>query len=97
MLKRAKASSHVFRELSLTGKNADGNYLNAVIDLAFLEDDTWVIVDYKTDKNPQQSLEAYQKQLNYYGQLLTEFTGKKVKEKILYFLRLPQDQAVKVQ
>jgi len=95
LLKRAKASSHVFRELSLTGKNPDGVYLNAVIDLAFLEDGAWVVVDYKTDQDSQRGLEAYQKQIGHYSELLETFTGLKVKESCLYFLR--QDQVVKVQ
>jgi ATP-dependent helicase/nuclease subunit A len=87
LLQRAKASSQVFRELSLTGKNADGVYLNAVIDLAFLEDGAWVVVDYKTDKDTQRGMESYQKQLGYYSGLLETFTHLKVKEAYLYFLR----------
>jgi ATP-dependent exoDNAse (exonuclease V) beta subunit len=95
LLKRARASSHIFRELSLTGKNSDGVYLNAVIDLAFLEDGAWVVVDYKTDQDSQRGLEAYQKQIGHYSGLLETFTGLTVKESCLYFLR--QDQVVKVQ
>jgi ATP-dependent exoDNAse (exonuclease V) beta subunit len=87
LLKRAKGSTYVFKELSLTGKTAEGKLLNAVIDLAFLEADEWIIVDYKTDRDPRRGQEAYRRQLNYYGQLLEEFTHKKVKEKHLYFLR----------
>ncbi len=98
LLKRAKQSSRVFRELSLTGKNSEGNNLNAVIDLAFLEDGAWVVVDYKTDRQPERGLEDYRKQISYYSGLLeTFFKDKniKVKESYLYFLR--QDQVVKVQ
>jgi ATP-dependent exoDNAse (exonuclease V) beta subunit len=87
LLQRAKKSSHIFRELPLTGKSPDGISLNAVIDLAFLEDDQWVVVDYKTDRDMEKEKEKYRQQLDYYGKLLTEFTGKKVKETHLYFLR----------
>jgi len=96
LLHRAKRSGKVFRELSLTGKgDADiEKAINAVIDLAFLEDDQWVLVDYKTDKDPSRGLEAYRKQLDHYGNLLKRFTGKSVKEKQLYFLRLNRTERV---
>ncbi len=87
LLKRAKKSGQVFRELSLTGKGAEGKTLNAVIDLAFLEQDQWVLVDYKTDKDPSRGLESYRQQLDHYARLLETFTGRKVKEKTLFFLR----------
>ncbi len=96
LLQRAKASSQVFRELSLSGKNAEGKNLNAVIDLAFLEDGAWVVVDYKTDKDSQRGLEAYQKQIGYYGGLLEQFTQLPVKEAYLYFLRPDQTVSVKL-
>ncbi|HUO58240.1 MAG TPA: PD-(D/E)XK nuclease family protein, partial [bacterium] len=87
ILRRAKKSPHVFRELPLTGKSPDGSFLNAIVDLAFLEGDEWVVVDYKTDKDMEKDLGKYRQQLGYYGELLTRFTGKKVKESWLYFLR----------
>jgi ATP-dependent helicase/nuclease subunit A len=90
LLIRAKKSTQVFRELSLTGKNPEGVFLNAVIDLAFLEDGAWVVVDYKTDHDPQRGLESYRKQIGYYSELLETFTGLKVKEARLYFLRKDQ-------
>jgi len=90
LLMRAKKSTQVFRELSLTGKNPEGAFLNAVIDLAFLEEGAWVVVDYKTDHDPQRSLESYRKQISYYSELLETFTGLKVKEARLYFLRKDQ-------
>ncbi len=87
ILQRARASKNSFRELPLTGKQKDGTFINAVIDLAFLEGEEWVIVDYKTDQDPERLKEKYRQQLEYYGGLLTQFTGRKVKEKRLYFLR----------
>ena len=90
LLKRAKKSTQVFRELSLTGKNSEGNNLNAVIDLAFVEEGAWVVVDYKTDHDPQRGLDAYRKQIGHYSELLETFTGLKVKEACLYLLRKDQ-------
>ncbi len=87
LLQRAKRSGKAFRELPVTGQNPDGSFLNAVIDLAFLEGDEWVVVDYKTDRDTEKLKDKYRQQLVYYGDLLTRFTGKKVKEAHLYFLR----------
>jgi ATP-dependent exoDNAse (exonuclease V) beta subunit len=94
ILQRARKPKNVFHELPITGKQDDGTFLNAVIDLAFLEEGAWVVVDYKTDQDPQRELEAYQKQIHYYVGLLETFTGLKVKESYLYFLR--QNQVIKI-
>jgi len=64
----------------------DGTLVRGVMDLIFKEDGGWVIVDYKTDdfeKFPERK-EAYQNQLNMYGELWEKMTGEKVKEKILH-------------
>ena len=94
LLKRARQSSKVFKELSLTGKTSEGTYLNAVVDLAFLENDKWVVVDYKTDQDQYRGLESYRKQIGYYSGLLESFTGLKVKNSYLYFLRLDHVEPV---
>ena len=87
LLQRAKKSPHVFRELPLAGKTSSGQFLNAIVDLAFLEGDEWVVVDYKTDRDMEKQKEKYREQLGYYGELLTQFTGRKVKETYLHFLK----------
>jgi len=87
LIQRARISKNYFRELPVTGKQKDGTFINAVLDLAFLEDDQWVIVDYKTDQNMETRKEKYKEQLGYYGDLLTQFMGRKVKETFLYFMR----------
>src|SRR5581483_5832170 len=89
-MQRARGSKKVFRELPLTIKQDDGIYLNAVLDLAFLEDDQWVLVDYKSDQNQDERKEKYKKQLGLYGEILEKLTDKKVKSRNLYFLRTQQ-------
>ena len=96
LLQRAKKSSHVFRELPLAGKTSSGDFLNAIVDLAFLEGEEWVVVDYKTDQKKSVSLAKYKEQLGYYGELLTNFTSKPVKESYLYFLRFPENPVERV-
>jgi ATP-dependent exoDNAse (exonuclease V) beta subunit len=87
LLQRAKFSGKVFRELPLTGRQADGAYLNAVLDLAFLEKDGWVIVDYKTDQDTERLASKYREQLGHYAKLLEKVTGRNVKEAHLFFVR----------
>ncbi len=65
--------------------------VQGIIDLCFIENDKWVIVDYKTnqitDKNtPEALLEHYKNQLIIYKKALENITGKKVKEAGIYFL-----------
>ncbi len=87
LLQRAKKSPQVFRELPLSGKTSAGEFLNAIMDLAFLEGNEWVIVDYKTDQDMEREKDKYKEQLGYYSQLLEKFTNYKVKEVFLYFVR----------
>ena len=64
--------------------------LQGIIDCAFREGDTWVILDYKTDrgKTPEQLLEEYLPQLQWYSLALEKLTGQRVKEMALYSLSL---------
>jgi ATP-dependent exoDNAse (exonuclease V) beta subunit len=51
----------------------DGRLLEGVIDLAFVEQDRWVVVDFKSD-----SLNAarYERQLQWYLYALSKLTGR---------------------
>ena len=60
------------------------------MDTAFLEDDQWVVVDYKTDrvKSGEELVRRYAVQLRIYSEALERLTGKKVKERYIYSFRL---------
>ena len=49
MLERARAAERCHRELPVHLRLEDGRLLEGVIDLAFLEQDRWVVVDFKSD------------------------------------------------
>lgn len=83
--KRIRSAREVFRELPVT-VNKNGETRDGRIDLAFLEDEQWVLVDYKTDHDPEQRLESYEAQVRFYADLLQEATSRKVKEAVLVFL-----------
>ena len=59
--------------------------MQGVIDLAFLEEDGWVLLDYKTDnlteENEEKLKKAYSVQLDLYAEALNKITNVKVKEK----------------
>ena len=59
-----------------------------MIDLCFLEDGRWVLVDYKTDAADGLTLlDRYALQLQWYAKALAQITGKPVKETLLFGLR----------
>ncbi len=71
----------------------DVTLVQGIIDLWFVEDDQVVLVDFKSDRVPENQQEAtffaqrYQAQLEYYAQALELSLGKKVKAKIIWALR----------
>ena len=79
-------------------KAADSNELvliQGIIDAWFEEKDGLVIVDYKTDRvkegEEQTLLDHYQVQLQYYARALSQITGKRVKEAVIYSLTIQKE------
>lgn len=74
--------------------------LQGIIDAWFEEDDGLVLVDYKTDRVKEGGenilLDRYQIQLFYYAKALTQITGKKVKEAVIYSLALQKEIPVPI-
>ena len=70
--------------------------VQGVVDCAFMEDDGWVLVDYKTDRVEDEEAfrEAYRPQLKWYAEAVRELTGKPVKETWLYALSRRQAYSV---
>lgn len=64
--------------------------VQGVIDLCFVENGEWVVVDYKTDNvkkaDAQQAAEKYRVQLSMYARALTDITQIPVKQKVIYYL-----------
>ena len=70
--------------------------VQGIIDCAFIEDNQWVIVDYKTDfyqdaKQRDGLLNEYGIQINLYAEALTALTGMPVKEKIIAFITMQEN------
>ncbi len=76
LLRRARAAARCHREYPVTLELEGGGLLDGVIDLAFVENGTWIIVDFKTDIGVNSELrESYTRQLQWYGYALTRITG----------------------
>ncbi len=76
-------------EASPEGEAPSTEVLEGVIDLAFQEEDGWVIADYKTDVGTDPDfptrLEEYRRQVDLYARAWSRLTGEPVKERLLFF------------
>ena len=69
-----------------TGSDADGRVaVQGVIDLCYIEDGQWVLLDYKTDRSRDvEAIKAhYKRQLDTYSRALESITGIRVKRRVL--------------
>ncbi len=64
--------------------------VQGVIDLCYLEEEEWVLIDFKTDYvvSPEELWQRYRMQVGFYRQALEKATGRKVRRWGLYSLRL---------
>jgi ATP-dependent exoDNAse (exonuclease V) beta subunit len=80
LLRRARTASGrdaCRRETPVSWTAPDGTMIEGVVDLAFEEDGSWVVIDYKTDRDvARASLERYQRQLAVYVAAIAEATGR---------------------
>jgi ATP-dependent helicase/nuclease subunit A len=82
LVERARAAERCHRELPVHLRLEDGRLLEGVIDLAFVEQGRWVVVDFKSDAA---SLARYERQVQWYLYALRRLTGR---EGVGYLLRI---------
>ena len=93
LIARARASSRVERELPLVTVDAD-RVSEGYVDLAFREEAGWVLVDYKSDRDPSPETEAgYERQVQAYASMLRE-TGEPVAAGYLLFTASGREHTV---
>ena len=63
------------REVPVTMQTDDGRIVEGVVDLAFRDGGTWVVVDFKTDRELESALEVYRRQVQLYAQMVARATG----------------------
>jgi ATP-dependent exoDNAse (exonuclease V) beta subunit len=83
LLERARQSERVLREEPVTLPLEDGSLLDGVIDLAFLEDGQWTVVDFKTDADIEEQLKRYAAQVQWYAYALRQIMGQPARAVLL--------------
>jgi ATP-dependent helicase/nuclease subunit A len=73
-LAAARASKQARREVAVTQLLDDGTLAEGIIDLAYLADDAWIIVDFKTDEKVDPR-GVYANQLRHYVEAVKRATG----------------------
>ncbi len=95
--RRALTSSEVRREWSfnLLLPERDGLIVQGIVDLCYLFNGQWVLVDYKTDRvaDTGELWQLYGEQIALYRRALTQATGVPVREAVLYSLSLRAGEA----
>src|SRR6266571_3592774 len=84
LLERARQASRCHRELPILIKDDIAGLLEAVIDLAFLEETGWIVVDFKTDAENVQRLSKYRRQVGWYMQSIEKTTGRSARGYLLH-------------
>ncbi len=85
--RRMLASGQVRREWGFNYFRPERNLLvQGVVDCVFLEEDGWILVDYKTDRVEDEAsfTAVYRPQLKWYAEALRELSGRPVRETWLY-------------
>ena len=82
----------IYPELNIASGKGDVIIVQGIIDAFFYEEEEIVVMDYKTDRADEKTLVGrYRAQLDYYGDILSRLTGKRVKEKIIYSFYLDNE------
>lgn len=83
LLQRARAARRIHREFPISLALGERRRLEGVIDLAFEEDEGWVIADFKTDAVLDPLPARYQAQLAWYAWALERITQRPVRAYLL--------------
>ena len=83
LIARARSAARVHREFPIILKLENQKVLEGIIDLAFLEQGTWQIVDFKTDADITGNQAHYKRQLNWYAQAISRLNNGPVQAHLL--------------
>jgi ATP-dependent exoDNAse (exonuclease V) beta subunit len=73
---RAATEGRCYRETPITWRSDTGTLIEGFVDLAYAEDDGFVVVDFKTDRELEGALERYERQLRIYAGAVAAATGR---------------------
>jgi ATP-dependent exoDNAse (exonuclease V) beta subunit len=72
---KSAACGACHREVPLTLREEDGTLIEGLADLAFRENDKWIVVDFKTDQELAAALERYRRQVAIYATAISKATS----------------------
>ena len=84
LLSRARQAHRCHRELPILIKDDLAGVLDAVVDLAFLEDTTWTVVDFKTDAEDSHHIHKYRRQIGWYVHAIEKATRMRARGFLLH-------------
>ena len=73
---RAAREGRCYREMPVTWRIASGALIEGVVDLAYADETGFVVVDFKTDRELDGSVERYQRQVRIYAAAVAAATGR---------------------
>lgn len=83
VMQRASAAAKKYRELPVTLPVGEGRLFEGVLDAAFLENEVWTVVDFKTDADLSSKRSRYERQVQWYVYALARITGQSAKGVLL--------------
>ena len=95
-MKKCAEKNKLFKEQPFVlglPQNEELILVQGIIDVYFEEDDTVVLMDYKTDKveSEETLIGRYQIQLDYYAEVLQKLLSKPVKDIVIYSFYLEKE------
>jgi ATP-dependent exoDNAse (exonuclease V) beta subunit len=79
LFRKAGVSTECHREYPVLLKLPESEMVEGTIDLAFVENDHWIVVDFKTDADLASKQEQYKTQVQWYAYCLKRITGRDAK------------------
>ncbi|HEV8037602.1 MAG TPA: UvrD-helicase domain-containing protein [Bryobacteraceae bacterium] len=83
LITRARSAARLHRELPIILKLENQKVLEGIIDLAFLDQGTWQIVDFKTDADITANQAHYKRQLHWYAKAVSALNNAPVHANLL--------------
>ncbi len=80
---RARTAAKCLREAPLTAALPDGRVIEGTLDLAFFDNGTWTVVDFKTDADVGSKRAHYERQLQWYAYSVRQVTGEPARAVLL--------------
>ena len=73
---RAAREGRCYRETPVTWRSEAGALIEGIVDLAYADEEGFVVVDFKTDRELDGALERYQRQVSIYAAAIAAATGR---------------------